>query len=125
MSDSSKAVDEQQVIDEQKVAPRTQTSIEQAQAAKDFSRAGDKDQLTMRVRVNSPFRDYYDGTAFSLSAKSATGNFDILPHHHNFISLLLPCELIIRTLGEGERKILISGGIINVKADQVIVFLDI
>ena len=80
---------------------------------------------TMQVRVQSPFRDYYDGLAYSLTAENATGTFDILPHHHSFISLLLPSELIIRTARAGELKIRISGGVLHIKADQVIVFLDI
>ncbi len=122
MSDS--VVDEQVII-EQEASPQTQANTEQTQAAKDFSHAGDKSQLRMQVRVYSPFRNYYDGFAFSLTAENTTGTFDILPHHHNFISLLLPCEVIINTVKEGERKILISGGIIHVKADQVIVFLDV
>jgi F0F1-type ATP synthase epsilon subunit len=79
----------------------------------------------MQVRIRSPFHDYFDGQAFSLTAENATGVFDVLPHHHNFISLLLPCEIIVRTVHEGELKIRISGGMLHVKADQVIVFLDI
>lgn len=82
-------------------------------------------QPSMQVRVHSPFRDYYDGLAYSITAENATGIFDVLPHHHSFISLLLPCELIVRTVHEGEIKIQISGGVMHVKADQVIVFLDI
>jgi F0F1-type ATP synthase epsilon subunit len=88
------------------------------------SHAG-KGKQTMRVHVHSPFRDYYDGEAYSLTAINATGEFDILPHHHSFISLLLPCELVIRTPLEEEIKIRISGGILHVKADQVVVFLDV
>jgi F0F1-type ATP synthase epsilon subunit len=38
--------------------------------------------------------------------------------------LLSACELIIRT-NEGEQKIEIAGGIMYVKADKVVVFLDI
>lgn len=80
---------------------------------------------TMQIRIQSPFRDYFDGQAFSITAENATGIFDILPRHHSFISLLLPSELIVRTVHEGDLKIRISGGIMHVKADQVIVFLDI
>lgn len=79
----------------------------------------------MRVKVYSPFRDYYNGEAFSISAVNATGPFDILPKHHNFISLLSTSELIVRPTTGGEQKIVISGGIMHVKADQVIVFLDV
>jgi ATP synthase delta/epsilon subunit-like protein len=123
MSDKPAGVDEQKVIGEEQTAPVSQDEKERQQAVADFNRGSGKTK--MRVHVHSPFRDYYEGPAFSLSAESATGPFDILPHHHNFISLLVPCEIIIRTVDEGERRIRISGGIIHVKANKVIVFLDV
>ena len=123
MSDDQRAVDEQKVIEDQ-AAPTTQADKDQQRAVDDYNKDSDK-RLQMKVRIYSPFQDYFDGMAFSLTAESATGPFDILPQHHNFISLLVPCELTIRTVREGERKIKISGGIIHVKADQIIVFLDV
>ena len=85
----------------------------------------DKGQPTMQVKVHSPFREYYNGPATSLTAENATGVFDILPHHHNFISLLMPCELIIRTPSAEDLKVRISGGVCHVKADRATIFLDI
>ncbi|HEY5152658.1 MAG TPA: hypothetical protein VII55_01665 [Candidatus Saccharimonadales bacterium] len=124
MSDEPSAVDRQEVIGDQLPA-QTQADEEQQQAAHDYDQSHHKDRLSMNVRVYSPFRDYYDGPAFSLTAENATGPFDILPKHHNFISLLDPCDLIVRTIREGEQKIRISGGLMHVKADEIIVFLDI
>ncbi len=118
-------VDEQKVIDDKQPAQASKTDTEQQQALAEFNKKNTGKAANMRVHVHSPFRDYYDGLAVSLTAESATGPFDILPQHHNFISLLLPCEIVIRTVNEGERKIRISGGIIHVKANQVIVFLDV
>lgn len=82
------------------------------------------DKPTMHVKVYSPFKVYYDDQADSISGENGTGPFDILPKHHNFMTLLSPCELIIRSF-RGEQKIRISGGLMHVKADQVTVFLDI
>ena len=79
---------------------------------------------TMHIKVYSPFKVYFDDEGDSISAVNATGPFDILPKHHNFMTLLVPCELIIRTF-RGQEKIRISGGLMHVKADQVTVFLDI
>ena len=78
----------------------------------------------MRIKVYSPFRVYFDEDGYSISGKNDTGNFDILPRHHNFISLLSACDLIART-SRGDQQIRISGGLMHVKADEVIVFLDI
>lgn len=83
------------------------------------------DQLTMDIKVYSPFKDYYEGKAFSVSAVNETGAFDVLPKHHNFITLLSSCDLVIRTTMKGQQIIQISGGIMHVKADKVIVFLDV
>lgn len=79
---------------------------------------------TMHIKVYSPFKMYFDDDGDSITAVNATGPFDILPKHHNFMTLLAPCEMIIRTF-RGEEKIRISGGLMHVKADQVTVFLDI
>jgi F0F1-type ATP synthase epsilon subunit len=59
-----------------------------------------------------------------VSAQNATGPFDVLPHHHNFITILTPCELIVRT-ERGETRIRISGGIMHVRADRAVIFLDV
>lgn len=81
-------------------------------------------QQTMHVKVYSPFRTYFDEDALSVSANNDTGPFDILARHHNFMTLLIPGELVIRTPLQ-EKKIRISRGIMHVKADKVIVFLDV
>ncbi len=81
---------------------------------------------SMRVKVHSPHKVFFDEVASSISAVNATGDFDILPRHHNFITLLDPCELIVRRTGkQPEQRIKISGGLMHVKADRVTVFLDV
>lgn len=78
----------------------------------------------MHVKVYAPFKTYYDGMAESISAVNDTGPFDILPRHKNFMTLISPCDIIVR-LGSNEEKIKINRGIMHVKADEVIVFLDV
>lgn len=75
------------------------------------------------LKVYSPFKVYFDGDIVSVSAINTTGPFDILAGHHNFLTLLAPCEIVIR--GTSEDKIKITRGIMHVKADDVIVFLDV
>ena len=79
---------------------------------------------TMAVKVYSPYKVYFDGLATSVTAASKTGEFDILPKHHNFITLLVACDLIVRT-DDGNETIPITGGIMHVKADDLVVFLDV
>lgn len=123
--DQDSAVNQQQVIQQETEAPTTKLEKEQAQALNEFSRTEKNGELSVRVKVYSPFREYYNDQAFSISAENATGPFDILAKHHNFISLLNACELVIRTVSYGDKRIRISGGIMHVKADSVTVFLDV
>lgn len=124
-ADQAAAVGAQKAIDDNRAAPETRAEKEQRKAVADFSGIEKNGKLSMQVKVYSPFRDYYDGRAFSVSAINDTGPFDILPKHHNFISLLSACDLVIRTVEKGDQKIIISGGIMHVKADRVVVFLDV
>jgi F0F1-type ATP synthase epsilon subunit len=79
----------------------------------------------MAIKIAAPFKTYFDEKGYSITAQNATGPFDILPRHHNFITLLTPCELIVRPVNGDEQKFRISGGMMHVKADKVDVFLDI
>jgi F0F1-type ATP synthase epsilon subunit len=78
----------------------------------------------VHIRVASPFKVFFDEEALSISAENDTGPFDILPRHHNFITLLNACEIVVRT-ARGEFRIQISGGIMHVKANQIVVFLNV
>jgi F0F1-type ATP synthase epsilon subunit len=79
----------------------------------------------MQVKIYAPFKVYYDAPANSVSAKNGTGAFDILPHHKNFISLLQPCDVVVRADGKPDYILPITRGIMHVKADKTTVFLDV
>jgi F0F1-type ATP synthase epsilon subunit len=80
---------------------------------------------TMNVKVYAPFRTYYDSEAASLSAENGTGPFDILPHHKNFMSLLVPCTITVRSPENKEFSLKVTHGVMHVKSDKVTVFLDV
>jgi F0F1-type ATP synthase epsilon subunit len=80
---------------------------------------------SMQIKVWAPFRVYYDGPASSVSAKNDTGEFDVLPHHKNFITLLSPCNIVVRVANKPDFILPITKGIMHVKADKTIVFLDV
>jgi F0F1-type ATP synthase epsilon subunit len=79
----------------------------------------------MKVKIYAPFKVYYDDIATSLSATNRVGPFDILQGHHNFISLLVPGEVIVRAEGKPYFKMQINRAVIHVKADEIKVFLDV
>lgn len=78
----------------------------------------------MHVKVYAPFKTYFDGEAESISAVNETGPFDILPKHHNFMTLLSSGDIVVRN-DQNEERISINRGIMHVKANRVIVFLDV
>jgi F0F1-type ATP synthase epsilon subunit len=79
----------------------------------------------MRVKIYAPFKVYFDGEANSMTAVNRVGPFDILPQHHNFISLLEPSEIVVRTQGKDDFKMKINQALIHVKANIIRVFLDV
>jgi F0F1-type ATP synthase epsilon subunit len=52
------------------------------------------------------------------------GPFDVLPHHHNFLCMLVPCTLSIET-PTGQKTVKIHRALMHVKADRVVVFVDV
>jgi F0F1-type ATP synthase epsilon subunit len=90
-----------------------------------MSKAKASESTSMKVKVYAPFKVYYDAMAASLTASNKIGPFDVLPQHHNFISLLEDGDIVVRTEGKEDFKMPIKRGIMHVKADYVRVFLDI
>jgi F0F1-type ATP synthase epsilon subunit len=84
----------------------------------------DPKKPTIDIKVYAPFKIYYEGKGTSISAVNQTGPFDILPHHHNFLCMLEPGNLIVETL-EGRKVIKVSRALMHVKADRVVVFMDV
>jgi F0F1-type ATP synthase epsilon subunit len=80
---------------------------------------------TMNVKIYAPFKVYYDGPAASVTAVNGVGPFDVLPNHHNFISLLQPSNIVVRTPGKPDFTMKVSRGVMHVKADEIKVFLDV
>lgn len=100
-------------------------SAKEVEAANAGRQTGAVGRPFMHIKIYSPFKVYYDQDSYSISGVNRTGPFDILAHHHNFMSLLEACELSIQPLTGPVQRIKISGGLMNVKADKVTVFLDI
>lgn len=79
----------------------------------------------MSVKVYAPFQVYFEGEAYSLSAVNDTGPFDILPRHHNFLCMLVPCSLTLQPVKGDQKTIKIHRALMHVKADSVVVFMDV
>jgi F0F1-type ATP synthase epsilon subunit len=76
------------------------------------------------VKARAPFHVYYEGAAKSVSASNSVGKFDILPGHADFFSVMTPGEVIVET-DKDPVVFNISNGIITVKGDEVLLFVNI
>ncbi len=79
------------------------------------------------LKIYAPFNVYFDGEVKSVSAVNSTGPFDVLANHHNFLTLLSPCNITIRKDEDHAVPIMIkiSKGIMQIKKNDVVVFLDV
>ena len=77
----------------------------------------------LKIIARSPFELYYEGEATALSASNRIGDFDILPGHADFFSMLTPGEITIQTDKEPV-KINAKNGILTVRDNQVYLFVN-
>jgi F0F1-type ATP synthase epsilon subunit len=80
--------------------------------------------VQLDVIARSPFQVYYEGPAKVISASNRVGKFDILPGHADFFSVMTPGEVIIETENQPV-SFNISNGIISVRADKAMLFVNI
>lgn len=114
--------------DKKKAEAADKTAAAETKKADTADRKQAKDEFdaatTLHVKLYSPFQVYFDDEAESVSAENDTGPFDVLPRHHNFITLLNPCEVEIKSK-TGDKRIKISRGVMHVHRNKVTIFLDV
>lgn len=79
--------------------------------------------VQLNVIARSPFEVHYEGAADAVTATNKVGEFDILPGHADFFSMLTPCDVIIRTSGE-PIVVPITNGIITVRDNEALLFIN-
>lgn len=82
------------------------------------------EHATLAIIARSPFHIYFEGEAYALSATNRVGQFDILPGHADFFSVLEPGEIIVQTDKEPV-VFTIENGILTVRDDAVYLFADV
>lgn len=78
----------------------------------------------LNVIARAPFHIYYEGPATIVSAANPVGKFDVLPGHADFFSVLLPGEVEINVGGDIPIVFKINNGIITVRDNQVMLFVN-
>lgn len=79
---------------------------------------------TLNVIARSPFEIHYEGPARVVSAANKVGDFDILPGHADFFSVLTPGEVTIDTGTADPVTFNIANGIITVRDNMVMLFVN-
>jgi len=77
----------------------------------------------LHVIARAPFHVYYEGPATSVSGVNNVGQFDVLPDHADFFSMMSPGEVIVET-GKEPVTFTISNGIITVQNNEVMLFVN-
>lgn len=78
----------------------------------------------LTVIARAPFNVYYEGEAQAVTAVNKVGQFDILPGHADFFSVLIPCDIIIETNASEPITFNINNGIITVRDNEVMLFVN-
>lgn len=79
---------------------------------------------TIRTHIVSAEEEIFSGDVNAVFASAEMGEVGIFPQHAPFLSRLRPGEVRIRVEGEADRHFFVSGGIIEVQPDSVMVLSD-
>ncbi|MDA1316565.1 MAG: hypothetical protein O3B87_00895 [bacterium] len=78
----------------------------------------------LKVLVMSPDKTLFQGEAITVSCRNPVGEFDILPEHSFFMSMI-DTHIDIQTPDHHKTSIHINQAILQVSHDQVIILIDV
>ncbi|MCI1113911.1 ATP synthase F1 subunit epsilon, partial [Stenotrophomonas maltophilia] len=78
----------------------------------------------MTVEVVTPERVVYSGQAEMVIARGVQGDLGILPNHMPLVSPLKTAPVRIKTEGEKEVRMAVSGGFMEVRGDKVTILAE-
>ncbi len=79
---------------------------------------------TIQTHIVSAEEEIFSGEVNAVFASAEMGEVGIFPQHAPFLSRLRPGEVRVRIDGEVDRHFFVSGGIIEVQPDTVMVLSD-
>lgn len=88
-----------------------------------MSRYADKN-APLNVIARAPFNVYFEGEAQAVSATNKVGDFDILPGHADFFSILKPCDVTVVPASGDPVTFSISNGILTARDNEVLLFVN-
>lgn len=79
----------------------------------------------LKVVARSPFHVYYEGESDAVSARNRIGDFDVLPGHADFFSILESGQIIIETGPDSDPIVFMANnGILTARSDEVLLFVN-
>lgn len=82
-------------------------------------------QELLTVKIISPKREYFKGSAVSISSINSAGAFDILAEHGNFITLVKDKPILVRLTDKQVKTFVFPLAVIYAKRNIVTIFTDI
>ncbi|MDO8571089.1 MAG: ATP synthase F1 subunit epsilon [bacterium] len=79
--------------------------------------------ITTKLTIVTPERTVYADDVSQVTIPTQDGEITVLPHHVPLVSVLKPGELLIRK-GNEEIPLAVSGGMVQVRVDGVIILAD-
>ncbi|RJR28004.1 hypothetical protein C4561_00670 [candidate division WWE3 bacterium] len=82
------------------------------------------DELVVNLNIRSRTKSFFKGPVKSVTAVNATGEFDILPLHANFITLIESFVIIDKGL-PSEKKIEFDNGVVSAIGGNVDIYVGV
>lgn len=76
----------------------------------------------LQIAIIAKDKIVYKGEAEAVFVPTQTGIIEVLPEHAQLVSALKAGDLIMKT-SEGEKKLLISGGVLEVRQKSNVILL--
>ncbi len=83
------------------------------------------DQNILQVKVVSPREDIFVGPATAVSSKNSVGDFDVLPRHANFITLIEDKPIYVRKTDGTTENFRFPLAIVHVTNNEVKIYTNI
>lgn len=78
----------------------------------------------LNVLIMSPEKTLFQGDAITVTCTSPVGEFDVLPEHSFFMSII-NTQVVVRTPDHHKKSIHINQAILQVSHDQVVILIDV
>jgi len=76
------------------------------------------------LKIVTPEKILFEGEVLQVSVSTTMGQITVLPNHIPLVSQLAPGEVVVRFNGTDESLMAVSGGIVEVLPEQVVILAD-